>query len=171
LITSRKAVVVGKVAACFVLAAAVHAAAEDTSAWEYVENSDPYANGLVAVAHHGAGDGARAMVRCWSATRVFDVRLGFPNVGSRALTELELQFDVAPSVTPGWSLSPNRHHLVIAREDHARVLSGLRRANEVALVASFADGTEQRFVLYLRGSSAAIGRVLDVCGPLQATVQ
>ena len=139
--------------------------------WEYVENSDPYAKGIVAVAQRSEGDGARAMVRCWSATRVFDLRLGFPDVGNRALRELQLQFDVSPSVTPAWRPSPNRRTVIIAREDHARVLAGLRRSNDVTLVADFADGSRQTSVLHLRGSSAAIGRVLEVCGPLETALR
>ncbi|MFU8816262.1 MAG: hypothetical protein ACNA7W_13005, partial [Pseudomonadales bacterium] len=160
-------------AAVLGLAGAAGAAAgtADNSRWQYLENPDPFANGIVAVAQHAQPDGARAMVRCWSATRVFDLRLGFPEVGSRPLRALEMQFDIAPSVTPAWRLSPNRSTVIIAREDQAQVLSGLRRANDVTLVASFEDGTQQRVALYLRGSSVAIGRVLEVCGPLHATLR
>jgi hypothetical protein len=151
------------------LSMAMAAAAETDTAWEYLENPDPYADGLVAVAHRREGHGATAMVRCWSATRVFDVRLGFPDLGKRTLSEVQLHFDTVPSLSPVWSLSPNRRHVVIARQDHPMVLSGLRRANDVTISARYADGTEQSAVVYLHGSSAAIGRVLEACGPARPT--
>jgi hypothetical protein len=139
--------------------------------WEYLENRDPHAKGLVAMAHFADPSGAHAMVRCWSATRVFDLRLGFPGVGDPELRDLQLQFDVVPSVAPNWRLSPNRRSVIVAREHHAPVLAGLRRANNVSFLAGFADGTQREVALDLRGSSVAIGRVVELCAPSNTTLR
>jgi hypothetical protein len=154
-----------------IAAVAAGSAGAAESAWQYLENRDPYAKGVVAIAQHRSGDGGYAMVRCWSATRVFDVRVGFPRVEDAQLREVELQFDVIPSLVPAWRISPNRRALIIDRNHHAPVLSALRRANDVTMIASFADGTAIDATLHLRGSSAAIGRVLEVCGPLDSLLR
>jgi hypothetical protein len=70
-----------------------------------------------------------------------------------------------------WRQSPNRRTLSIDRQDQPQVLDGLRRANDVTLVASFDGGSQTNLVMPLGGSSTAMGPFLEVCGPLDSLLR
>jgi hypothetical protein len=131
--------------------------------WEYVENRDPHSKGLVAMARFSDPSGAHAMVRCWSATGLLDVRIGFPGVDRYALQSLALAFDDASALPANFRLSPNRRTVIIAPADRAPVLEGLRRALVVHIAAGFDNGAEERVAMRLNGSSRAISQVETNC--------
>jgi hypothetical protein len=131
--------------------------------WKYLENRDPHSKGMVAMASFRDPSGAFAMVRCWSATGVLDVRLGFPGVERQATHSLGLSFDGEPPSAARVLLSPNRRTLIVAPEDRTRVLDGLRRAHIVHIMASADIGSDESVTMRLTRSAITIAQVRAHC--------
>jgi hypothetical protein len=136
---------------------------EDSLGWEYLENRDPHSKGVVAMARFHDPSGAFAMVRCWSATGVLDVRLGFPGVERQAPRAVGLGFDDGRPISARVLLSPNRRALIVAPEDRARVLDGLRRAHLLRIGAGNDNEADAPVTMRLTGSSRTIAQVEAHC--------
>ena len=143
------------------------ALAEDASErWRSETFPDPmHKGGRIVLAEQRAqstaGHGLQVQVRCWSATREFDVRFVLPD-GSFATDEVRWRFDRGPVASQNWRRSVALDALVVPASSNPALIRSMRSARELTLWNGPSDQDPYR--ISLAGSSSAFADLNLICG-------
>jgi hypothetical protein len=157
-------------AGVFVLLSLLNFAAtgdESEPPWEFERYADPMHPGayIAAATQTSAPNGDRTvaiLVRCWNATNEIDVRLTMSAVKPQDYSEeVVWQFDNKPRQTGRWRAAPSGLALVVPDSMKDAFLRQLRESRRVAIAPG--PNSDLSFSVALRGSSQAIGNVLQTC--------
>jgi invasion protein IalB len=146
---------------------AAHALAQDPPAqWQTEVIHDPmHKGGSIALATQHAqaanGDRLEVQVRCWSATREFDVRFVRPD-GRFATEEVRWQVDRARVVKQTWRFNYAKDALVVPANANDKLIKLMRSARTLTFWSGPSD--QSGYPIPLAGSSAAFAEIELMCG-------
>jgi hypothetical protein len=137
--------------------------------WRAESYADPMHKGARIAAASKAADGTgtnalTAVVRCWSATGDYDVRIEWRGAVATASPKVSWRFDRNPVRSSDWRLNPAGNALVVPDPLRPGFIRDLKRASALTLTIDPAIATAP-LRIPLIGSGRALSELESVCGP------